>query len=327
MDDSKRRELAERRAAMKVRQQAHRREDDELFLRTALAPILEALETAGDAFERIETRALNGSWIPDWVPWGYSTMPWHLAPRARMVDWWNDIPRRDRAAAAFLDELADDATPVLIMYEDYRITLRMTKQAALRHLPAALAAMPDHNDIWLTSPPADWLIRVDPTGRLHAYESVPPTPDELAATHRARRAGRAVIRPQLTGLAAAGVRYRLIYPRDPAFAHWPGPGLPRPQWRDIAESLRIDIRTDPAARDTEAAAFVAARPCPEGRLKFQLNIEPTSTVLVPAIEIRCSAFAATPGAVLDALGAPLWFWAPGAPWFVEVGPVLMRGQG
>ncbi|MDF7776488.1 hypothetical protein P1X14_14630 [Sphingomonas sp. AOB5] len=330
MTESRRAELDRRLAGMRARKRDQARQDWDESLRQALAPILDPLEMAGEPHALVPMSQVR-DWIPGWVPWGWSEMPWHLAPVARGLRWWPldtpepDIALRDATAAEWLDALADNETPVLIVYEDYWTALRVSKAVALRHLPAALAAMPEYRDVWILSPPHDWIIRLDMTGVIEAYEGKPPSASDLATAHAARRAGRRELLPDLRRIATAGIRYRLDYPEDPAYARWPGPGPFRPRWDQLTETLRFDMRADPEARDMAAYDFVAARP--GDTLRMQLHYQSTSACRVPDILIRRQAFLDRPGMVIDSFRRPFLIRGEGAEWLLEIGPVMMRGAG
>jgi hypothetical protein len=330
MTEARRAELARRIAEMEARKRAQARQDRDDGLRAALAPILEPLEAAGEPHELVDMSKVE-NWLPGWVPWGWSEMPWHLAPVARGLRWWPhdspepDIALRDATARQWLGELASDDAPVLIVYQDYWMGLRVSKAVALRHLPAALAAMPEYRDVWILSPPHDWIIRLDMTGVIDAFEGKPATPAERKAERAACRAGRNALLPELRRIAAAGIRYRLDYPEDPAFARWPGPGPLRPRWDHVAETLRLDMRSEAGARDATARDFVAARPCPTGWLRIQLHYRSTSECRVPDLRIRRQAFLDRPEVVIDTFRRPFMIRPEGAEWLLDIGPVMMRG--
>lgn len=328
MTESRRAELARRLAEMEARKREQAKQEWKTGLRASLAPVLDPLEAAGDPYELVDMSQVH-DWIPGWVPWGWTEMPWHLAPVVRGLRWWPldsepDIALRDATATEWLDELAPDDAPVLIVYQDYWMALRVSKPVALRHLPAALAAMPEYRDVWILSPPHDWIIRLDMTGVIDAFEGKPPTRAEQAAAHAACRAGRQELLPELHRIAAAGIRYRLAYPEDPAFARWPGPRPFRPRWDNVTGTLRFDMRADPDARHAVARDFIAARP--GQRLRITLNYQSTSDCRVPDILIRRQAFLDRPDVVIDSF-RPLIIRGEGAEWLLDIGPVMMRGAG
>ncbi|MES2755687.1 MAG: hypothetical protein V4659_13610 [Pseudomonadota bacterium] len=321
--DAQRQHLAERRAALAERRIAALRVENTARVRAWLAPLLTALEGAGDAYALLGLKQVPG-WTPDWIPWGWSEVPWQLAPPERFPAWRDDRTAHAPAATAFLAEVADPAVPVLMIWREDNMIVRLSRDAAVKHLSAALAVDIGYGDFWLRAPPDDWLIRFENDGGLTLYDA--PVAD-VAAAHRARRAGRAVLRPALAKLVAAGLRYRLEPGSDPRFARYPGPGPRRPRIAGAAMTLDHDLRADPAGRDPAAMGFVADRASGSGWLRLTTARGSDSTAWLPTVRFRRESFLARPGAVLDAFAPPFWIAPPDEAWVLDVGPVRMRGRG
>lgn len=150
----------DKRARLEVLRHGAQKARADMAARAELAPAIEALDAEGDGYELLQAGELP-SWSPSWLPSGVSTVPWdRLQP-----DVWQQFaiePDRDgkRATSArdILSALIDDETPILVIYDGYASSLRLTPAVACRQM-SALIAVPS-SSIWFAAPPRNWLVDV-----------------------------------------------------------------------------------------------------------------------------------------------------------------------
>jgi len=151
---------SEKRARLAAVREGLQKSRAEQAARAELAPAIDALEAAGDAYDLIKASELP-SWSPSWLPSGVSTIPWdRLQP-----DIWRQFApepewKRARATSAqeILSSFAIGETAILVLYDGYASALRVTPEVAGRQM-SALIAVPS-GSIWFVAPPRDWLIDV-----------------------------------------------------------------------------------------------------------------------------------------------------------------------
>jgi hypothetical protein len=151
MDPAQRASLEERRRFMRERNEAR-------AFRAAIEPAWTALERSGENF-RIYRLGSEPSWCPDWIPRGYSYIPWR---ELEGVSWSADQQGRGELAAIVRQQLAARIGPdegLLFVAEGKAWSIGITRKVFDHHAEALLEAAWDH--AFIAAPPARWLVFAD----------------------------------------------------------------------------------------------------------------------------------------------------------------------
>lgn len=148
MDAARRKQLEERRRFMHERTAARAQ-------RQALEPAWSALEAAGESF-RVYRLGTEPRWNPQWIPAGYSYIPWR---ELGGVQWGPPITDREHMAGLMRGLLAERLGPdddLLFVPSGKGWSIGLTRGGFDRHAEALLDAAWD--SAYLAAPPAQWLI-------------------------------------------------------------------------------------------------------------------------------------------------------------------------
>lgn len=149
-----------RRASLIARREALRQNIDREQQLYGLTELRDGLAAAGEEFE-ILYRGEEPNWALDWVPQGYSRIPWNIVTPVTAIWFGDDEPV---GAEAFREALARLAAPdeaLLFVFDGRPASFRMTRSVAVRRVDLVLACgMSSLSPLWVTSPPRQWLVEV-----------------------------------------------------------------------------------------------------------------------------------------------------------------------
>ena len=151
MEPAKRTSLEQRRRFMRERNEAR-------AFRAGIEPAWTALEQAGEQF-RIYRIGSEPSWCPNWIPRGYSYIPWR---ELSGVSWSPDQLDRGELAGIIGDQLAARIGPddeLLFVAEGKAWSIGMARRVFDDHAVPLLDAAWDH--AFIAAPPAQWLVCAD----------------------------------------------------------------------------------------------------------------------------------------------------------------------
>lgn len=313
-------DLAARLEAMRARRVEAQRAAECDAVRTALAPLAERLHAAGEPFEIVSMHAVH-DWMPRWIGWGWGEIPWHLARTPHLEKPGLDAVARAAAAAPMLAALVDGDAPVLFVYEDLWVAVRVSPAAAIAHMAALMAVDPLHGEMWIVAPPPrDVIIRVDGEWVI-SHVAMPLAAEKVARQRIANRDGRRALAPLRRALVQAGVRARLHYAHDLEHARAERLGPPVVDWAQEDKALDCAVPGDPAAAGALLRDFVAARTDPDAMLRIIL---PGG---VPQLHIPARTLDRAAEPLVAACPGPFWLAGEGPGWLVQFGPVWIYARG
>jgi hypothetical protein len=148
----------QRRAALLQRRDDLRRGIDRAGQLYGLEDIKAALEAAGEPHQILYADEAPQGWSPQWIPAGWSRIPWHLVPPAEETWFRRDEAARDEAVVSALSRLAGEQDSLLLIVEGRAASFRIPRAVVERHARVILDT--GWGPLWITAPPDQWLIEV-----------------------------------------------------------------------------------------------------------------------------------------------------------------------
>jgi hypothetical protein len=136
------------------------------------------LNQAGEEF-RLEMDSDDWTWVPPWLPHGWSRFVWEAAPRYRYLYGLDDaLPQRADAIAGALQTLSISDDQMVCYYQRERpsVMIRLTRAALQRNIQAALQVLEESwSELWIGDQHGQWIIRASIR---EGYLYLPEEPDE-----------------------------------------------------------------------------------------------------------------------------------------------------
>lgn len=263
MDDKRRRELEQRRAAMHTQTPRDH---------AAQGPIVAQLRARSVAFESTGSTI----WIPSYLPIGSSQIDWQRVDTPSETRDYRDVATRPAVVRELLELLPQLPERLTIAYHASLPTLTLVIGDALAHLDVLLDEL---WQVYIYARPAEWIIECGRYGT--ASLLLPPEPDP-AKVEEAEARRRAYAAPLWRAFAASGETLQM-FDRSSAAAPEPSHPVNLNGWQQRAKSLKALVdRGDTVRLEQAIRPWLEARAPGDTPLLVCLRYEESPLIVLPA---------------------------------------------